>query len=196
SSEGIFSLLARTVVEECGGYHALVFGTNADGDFTVLWSYGSCDEQRIKNLDLDGVGSIAELQTTVMNACGRRDYGFRALPLISEAGLFGALLVLYTESNPLEDSDWSLVEGLTELTAISLNKTHQHQKLQKAFDDLRLSQDALVRTEKFRALGQMSAGVAHDLRNFLNPLLMYTDLLRDAADDREEVLEIAQSVDR
>ena len=37
-----------------------------------------------------------------------------------------------------------------------------------------------MRTQKFRALGQMSAGIAHDLKNLLNPLLLYSDLIRDA----------------
>jgi signal transduction histidine kinase len=85
---------------------------------------------------------------------------------------------------------------LTELTAISLNKTYQHQKLQKAFDDLQASQDTLIRTEKFRALGQMSAGIAHDLKNLLNPLSLYIDQLRDSANDPEEVLDLAKRMDR
>jgi signal transduction histidine kinase len=195
SSERIFSLLGRTVVEECRAVHALVFGTDESGDFTVLSSYGNSglDPNR---LDLNGVCSIAELRGVVIKGIGGTGYLSRVFPLISDAALFGALVVLYSESDPLDEKHWVQIEGLTELTAISLNKTYQHQKLQKAFDELRMSQDALIRAEKLRALGQMSAGVAHDLRNFLNPLMMYTDLLRDSAGQREEVLEIAQSLDR
>src|SRR5262245_53584494 len=89
-----------------------------------------------------------------------------------------------------------MIEGLTELTAISLNKTHQHQKLQKAFNDLRTSQDALIRSEKFRALGQMSAGIAHDLKNLLNPLLLYTDLIRDQAGNDPEIHDCTQRMER
>src|ERR1051326_2991689 len=169
SSERVFALLAQTVVEKCGAAHALVFGTSGTGDFALLSSYGVCRDEEVKALDLEGVGSVAELTTTIMKACGQSVYDFRALPLISESGLFGALIVLYPSSQPLNRSQSKLIEGLTELTAISLNKTFQHQKLQRAFDDLQASQDALIRTEKFRALGQMSAGIAHDLKNLLNP---------------------------
>jgi len=196
SSEGIFSLLARTVVENCGAFHALVFGTSDNGDFAVLSSYGACDVEQLTKLDLDGVCSVEELQLAVMKACNNQDYGFRAFPLISDAGLFGALVVLYSDPQSIADRQWTLIEGLTELTAISLNKAHQHQRLQKAFDDLRISQDTLVRTEKFRALGQMSSGIAHDLKNLLNPLLLYTELMRDAAGNRDEVLNIAERVER
>ena len=196
TSEGVFSLLAQTVVDKCDASHALVFGTGGSGDFALLSSYGACTDKDVAGLDLGGVGSVAELRNAVMKACHGRGYDTRALPLISDAGLFGALLVLHSESRPLSEAQWTLIEGLTELTAISLNKTYQHQKLQKAFDDLRMSQNALIRAEKFRSLGQMSAGIAHDLKNILNPLVLYADHLRDSADDRDEVVQISERMDR
>jgi len=196
TSEGVFVLLAQTVVEKCGAFHALVFGTSPSGDFTLLSSHGNCDASRLSEIELEGVGSIGELRAAVIQMCGHKDYGFRAFPLISDAGLFGSLVVLHAQSQPISDEQWSLIEGLTELTAISLNKAYQHQKLQKALDDLRASQDVLVRTEKFRALGQMSAGIAHDLKNILNPLLLYTDILRDSADNADEVLDVSKRIDR
>ncbi|PYS32773.1 MAG: hypothetical protein DMG14_33580 [Acidobacteria bacterium] len=36
TSEGIFSLLAETVVEKCGAFHTLIFGTSDNGDFRLL----------------------------------------------------------------------------------------------------------------------------------------------------------------
>jgi signal transduction histidine kinase len=182
-------------VDICGGFHALVFGTDDEGDFRVLSSYGGCTLE-LSSLNLLGVDSLAELRVAVMKMCEEKGYSFRAFPLISDAGLFGAVGVLYTESADPDGENWRLIEGLTELTAISLSKTYQHQKLQKAFDDLRASQDALVRTEKLRALGQMSAGIAHDLKNLLNPLQLYTDHMRDAAGNREETLETLGLMDR
>ena len=196
NSEGVFALLAHTVVEKCGATHAFVFGTSGTGDFALLSSCGDCRDEEVKALDLEGVGSIAELTTTVMKAWPQHGYDFRSVPLISESGLFGAVIVLYPASRPIDRNQTKLIEGLTELTAISLNKTFQHQKLQKAFDDLQASQAVLIRTEKFRALGQMSAGIAHDLKNLLNPLSLYTDQLRDSAGDPREVLDLSERIDR
>ncbi|HLH31067.1 MAG TPA: histidine kinase dimerization/phospho-acceptor domain-containing protein, partial [Terriglobia bacterium] len=192
----MFSLLGTTVVEDCQAFHALVFGTGDSGDFRVLSSYGSCGDTKVGSVELDGVYTVADLRAAIAAACGDKGFDFRVIPLISDAGLFGALGVIYSESQPLTERQWTLIEGLTELTAISLNKTYQHQKLQKAFDDLQASQDALVRAEKFRALGQMSAGIAHDLKNILNPLLLYTDVIRDAAGNRDEVLEVSDRIER
>jgi len=183
------------VVKKCGAFHALVFVTMDTGDFKLLSSHGSCDLPG-GAFELEGVDSVAELRAAVAKVCQDRNYSFRALPLISDACLFGALVVVYPQSEPPNSRQWQLAEGLTELTAISLNKTYQHQKLQKAFDDLHASQDALVRTERLRALGEMSAGIAHDLKNILNPLLLYTDLTRDAAGDPAEIQAICERVEK
>ena len=155
SSEGVFSLLSRTVVEQCSASHALVFGTTADGEFRVLSSYGGCAPSDVNALELEGVCTVADLRASIIRTCGDRGYQIRVVPLISDAGLFGALAILFTEEPPLTERQWTLIEGLTELTAISLNKTYQHQRLQRAFDDLRISQDVLIRTEKFRALANV-----------------------------------------
>lgn len=195
TSASVSSLLAKTVVDEGRAFHALVFGTGESGDFRILSSYGGCDFEPA-DLDLHGVDTVAELRGAVMKLCAERGYNFRTIPLISDAGLFGVLGVVYLESHAPAPANWSFMEGLTELTAISLSKTYQHQKLQQAFNDLRASQDAMVRTERFRALGEMSAGIAHDLKNLLNPLQLYTDLLRDVADKRDEVLDTADRLDR
>jgi signal transduction histidine kinase len=195
TSETVSSLLAETVVDKCGVSHALVFGTDATGDFQVLYSYGGCTLQ-LSDLDLTSVDTVTELRTAVMKVCGDKGYSFRSFPLISDAGLFGALGVLYVESNAPGDQVWNFIEALTELTAISLNKAYKHQQLQKALDDLRASQDTLVRTEKLRALGQMAAGIAHDLKNLLNPLQLYADHIRDSTDDPAEVLDAVRRIDR
>src|ERR1700740_2987377 len=47
SSEGVFALLAQTVVEKCGAIHALVFGTSGTGDFALLSSYGACEDKEV-----------------------------------------------------------------------------------------------------------------------------------------------------
>jgi signal transduction histidine kinase len=196
SVENIFSVLGQTVVETGHASHALVFGTTETGEFKLLTSHGGCDPVRLGRIDLQGVGSLSELTLAVTSACDYADYAMRAIPLISEAGLFGALIVVYAKSQPLDDTQWTLVEGLTELTAISLNKAYQRQRLQKAYDDLRASQETLVRTEKLRALGEMSAGIAHDVKNLLSPLLLYNDEIRDVAGNRDEVLELTALIER
>jgi len=49
--------------------------------------------------------------------------------------------------------------------------------LQKAYEELRQTQQVVVQQERLRALGQMASGVAHDLNNALSPIIAYSELL-------------------
>ncbi|HSY19749.1 MAG TPA: ATP-binding protein [Candidatus Acidoferrales bacterium] len=49
--------------------------------------------------------------------------------------------------------------------------------LQKAYEELRQTQQAVVQQERLRALGQMASGVAHDVNNALSPVVAYADIL-------------------
>jgi signal transduction histidine kinase len=42
----------------------------------------------------------------------------------------------------------------------------------------------------------MSAGIAHDLKNILNPLLLYAEVLRDEAGNRDEILDVSERMER
>jgi signal transduction histidine kinase len=51
-------------------------------------------------------------------------------------------------------------------------------------------QQSMARAEKLRALGQMALGIAHDLRNMLNPLALGAQILRRTLRDRPEELAV------
>ena len=53
-------------------------------------------------------------------------------------------------------------------------------KLAQANAELRASREVLARTEKMRALGQMAAGLSHDIKNILNPLSMHVQIVKRA----------------
>ncbi len=52
--------------------------------------------------------------------------------------------------------------------------------LQKAYDELRQTQETVVQQERLRALGQMASGVAHDVNNALTPIVAYSEMMLDS----------------
>ncbi|MFU8802471.1 MAG: sensor histidine kinase [Bradymonadaceae bacterium] len=66
--------------------------------------------------------------------------------------------------------------------------------LQKAHADLEQTQGSLVRSEKLASVGQLAAGVAHEVGNPLAALLGYADLLRDPDTDAQMTKEILDRV--
>ena len=59
--------------------------------------------------------------------------------------------------------------------------------VQKAYEELRRTQQVVVQQERLRALGQMASGVAHDVNNALSPIVAYSELLLNTLPDLPEV---------
>ena len=58
--------------------------------------------------------------------------------------------------------------------------------VQKAYEELRRTQQGVVQQERLRALGQMASGVAHDINNALCPVVAYSELLLNMLSDLPE----------
>jgi signal transduction histidine kinase len=74
------------------------------------------------------------------------------------------------------------LRGLSEHVALAAHQIQLHAELQKAYDEVRQSQEAVTQHERLRALGQMASGVAHDINNALSPISGYAELLLDSED--------------
>jgi signal transduction histidine kinase len=55
-------------------------------------------------------------------------------------------------------------------------------KIEKTIDDLKENQERLIQAEKLASMGQMAAGIAHEINNPLGVVLMYSHLLKEELD--------------
>jgi signal transduction histidine kinase len=61
-------------------------------------------------------------------------------------------------------------------------------ELSQSLDDLRAAQDRLVQTEKLASLGQVTAGIAHEIKNPLNFVNNFSALSAELVDEMSDVL--------
>jgi signal transduction histidine kinase len=66
------------------------------------------------------------------------------------------------------------------------------QELSRSLEDLRAAQDRLVQTEKLASLGQLTAGIAHEIKNPLNFVNNFSALSVELVDEMDDVLENAR----
>ena len=67
-------------------------------------------------------------------------------------------------------------------------------KLAQSLDDLRAAQDRLVQTEKLGSLGQLTAGIAHEIKNPLNFVNNFSALSAELIDEVNDVLNGMSSI--
>jgi signal transduction histidine kinase/CheY-like chemotaxis protein len=108
------------------------------------------------------------------------DAGFRSLvlaPLALESSVFGVLVAARKAPNSFSSTDCEFLKQLSEHVALASHQAQLYGALQRAYDDLRQSQQSVLQTERLRALGQMASGIAHDINNAISPVSLYTELL-------------------
>jgi len=191
----ILPLLADAAIERVKAAGALVVEigprrglkvTVARGVSEAAWSHWQGDP--------DSIGAeLGRELLAVVTAAGMSFTRSRTLPLVSTGGLFGALVLLFEGDHGPGEQGLQIAQALVDLAAIALGGANQLAKLEKANAELRASREVLARSEKLRSLGQMAAGLTHDLKNLLNPLSMQAQIIGRAA-ARGDVSQVGATV--
>ena len=71
----------------------------------------------------------------------------------------------------------NLLVAISRQLATTIEKVRLYEETCKAYEDLRRTQEQLLQSEKMSAVGQLIAGVAHELNNPLTAILGYAQLL-------------------
>jgi signal transduction histidine kinase len=102
-----------------------------------------------------------------------------AEPLLYRDRLVGAIALRDKRGGePFDEEDRRALVLFAAQAAIAIENARLFAELAHSYQALQESQAELIRTEKLRALGQMSAGIAHDLNNTLAVILGQAELLR------------------
>ncbi len=106
--------------------------------------------------------------------------GLRALvmaPLLVESRVFGVLVAARREPFSFSSGDCEFLQQLSEHVALSAHQGQLYTALQRAYDDLQRTQQAIMQQERLRALGQMASGIAHDINNAISPVSLYIEAM-------------------
>ena len=98
------------------------------------------------------------------------------VPMLAGSQVVG-VLALRSPDRPFSEADERVLTNIAGLAALALRSARLYQDRTRAYEDLALAQDQLVRSEKLRALGEMASGVAHDFNNLLAAILGRAQLL-------------------
>jgi two-component system, NtrC family, sensor kinase len=118
-----------------------------------------------------------------------------SVPLLRENESIGAIVLRRTEVQPFSDKQISLLQTFADQAVIAIGNVRLFEQVQqrtrelsKSLDDLRTAQDRLIQTEKLASLGQLTAGIAHEIKNPLNFVNNFSALSAELTDELNDLL--------
>ena len=124
--------------------------------------------------------------------------GFRALlyvPLLGTGKIIGALVVRRKQPGEFAKSTIELLQTFAAQSVLAIENARlfksveeRTRELARSLQDLRTAQDRLVQTEKLASLGQVTAGIAHEIKNPLNFVNNFSAVSVELIDELRQAL--------
>ena len=124
--------------------------------------------------------------------------GFRALlfvPLLGTDRIVGTFVVRRKQPGEFSKSTVELLQTFAAQSVLAIQNARlfesvegRTRELATSLEELRTAQDRLVQTEKLASLGQLTAGIAHEIKNPLNFVNNFSAISVELIDELREAL--------
>ena len=193
-----------TIIREKNGafYRAEAFGFSREfmdyvKDIPIEVERGSASGRALLEGRLVHIPDVtADPEYTLVEAQKLGDYRtILCVPMLREGAPIGVLVLTRSEVRPFTDKQIELVTTFADQAAIAIENVRlfesveaRTRELAKSLEDLRTAQDRLVQTEKLASLGQLTAGIAHEIKNPLNFVNNFSAISVELIDELREAL--------
>ncbi|RMF57410.1 MAG: GAF domain-containing protein [Bacteroidetes bacterium] len=110
------------------------------------------------------------------------------LPLIHQGKVVGVITAQSFEKGAYSDYHVSILRTLATYAAIALDNAAAYRTLNATVEELKTMQAQLVQQEKLASLGQLTAGIAHEIKNPLNFINNFAEVNEELADELRDEL--------
>jgi len=124
---------------------------------------------------------------------------YLGVPIMAGDKSIGVISVQSKEQvNRFNENDLRLLTTIAANVGVAMQNAESYEKLRSALNDLKAAQTQLVQQEKLASLGQLTAGIAHEIKNPLNFVNNFSDLsvelIQEARDELKEQTDESRSL--
>lgn len=131
-----------------------------------------------------------------INRKGKLAQSLIAVPIISNQIAIGVISIQSTqEGKSFNQNDQRLLSTIAANVGIAMHNAEAYLDLQEALTNLKSVQEQLVQQEKLAGLGQLAAGIAHEIKNPLNFVNNFSELNVELIDEMNVEIEKGNLID-
>jgi signal transduction histidine kinase len=117
------------------------------------------------------------------------------VPMVHDGDVIGVIVLAWQEPGPVLPRYVELLQTFAAQAVIAIENVRLFKELRSrtheltaSLDNLRTTQDRLVQTQKLALLGQLTAGIAHEIKNPLNFVNNFSGISAELIDELQDTL--------
>ena len=165
-----------------------------DKDQFPVWCIENKKEIFINNVEAEFgnyINSIVKLNANAELEDGTASeiqHSLLYIPMMVKDRVIGLITVQSYEKNAYTQHHLDILKTLASYTSAALYNAQSYESLQHALNELKLTQEQLVQSEKMASLGELTAGIAHEIQNPLNFVNNFSEVNKELlAEMKDEI---------
>jgi len=129
------------------------------------------------------------LQNVPVPKQGHQPVSLIYLPLKAKDKMMGVITVQSFNKNAYSEYHLYMLRTIAIYAAIALENAESYKKLNQTVDSLKKTQSQLIQSEKMASLGELTAGIAHEIQNPLNFVNNFSEVNTELIEELEQEIE-------
>ena len=157
----------------------------SDENQVVTWCFKRQEEVVLNNNDS---GSTEYAASTPLTKTAGSPCSVMCLPVWQKEKVIGVITVQSYNKNAFSEVDLNILRNLANYCAMAIRNADAHWRIEGLLDELQAAQDKLIIQSKLAGLGEITAGIAHEIQNPLNFVNNFSELSNELLDEMRQDL--------